>query len=196
MKNREKKHDEKRWKTVKNWTLLPQPCYCPTLLLTSPATAPACCCPIPATAPALLLPQPWYFTSFATAPSLIMPQPCYCPRPANAPALLLPQTCYCPSPATAPALLLLWWENWPMRGQETNHVISGPMRGLEINFPGRGHTNTHTYIHCDWPGSVGRVSENAAMKIISCSDSLWVPSLLSSVPCPRSTSQENRINLA
>ena len=35
---------------------------------------------------------------------------------------------------------------WPMRGLETDHVISGPMRGLKINFTGRGHTYKHTGI--------------------------------------------------
>ena len=30
-----------------------------------------------------------------------------------------------------------------MRGQETDHVISVPMRGLEINFTGRGQTYMH-----------------------------------------------------
>ena len=35
-----------------------------------------------------------------------------------------------------------------MRGLETDHVISGPMRGLKINFTWRGqHSNTHSDRH-------------------------------------------------
>ena len=30
----------------------------------------------------------------------------------------------------------------PMRGLGSGHVTCGPMRGLEINFTGRGHTQT------------------------------------------------------
>ena len=33
-----------------------------------------------------------------------------------------------------------------MRGLETDHVISGPMRGLKINITGRGQTHIHTDI--------------------------------------------------
>ena len=35
------------------------------------------------------------------------------------------------------------------RGLETDHVILGPLRGLRIDFTGRGHTNIHIYRHCD-----------------------------------------------
>ena len=31
-----------------------------------------------------------------------------------------------------------------MRGLGSGHVTCGPMRGLEINFTGRGHTDRHT----------------------------------------------------
>ena len=34
----------------------------------------------------------------------------------------------------------------PMRGLETDHVISGPMRELKINFTGRGQTHMYTDI--------------------------------------------------
>ena len=34
---------------------------------------------------------------------------------------------------------------WPMQGLESDHVISGPMRGLKIDFTKRGqHSHTHT----------------------------------------------------
>ena len=37
-----------------------------------------------------------------------------------------------------------------MKGLETDHVISGPMRGLtKISLEGDNHTNTETYGHCD-----------------------------------------------
>ena len=37
-----------------------------------------------------------------------------------------------------------------MRGQETDHVISGPMRGLEKNcIRLRRQTDQKTYGHCD-----------------------------------------------
>ena len=49
--------------------------------------------------------------------------------------------------------ILLQKEVGPMRGLETDHVISGPMRGLKINFIGKGHHSTFnihsTYKHCD-----------------------------------------------
>ena len=35
-------------------------------------------------------------------------------------------------------------EDWPMRGLETNHVISGPKRGLQKKFTGRGQTHIQT----------------------------------------------------
>jgi hypothetical protein len=31
----------------------------------------------------------------------------------------------------------------------TDHVIGGPMRGLAINYMGRGHINPNIYRHCD-----------------------------------------------
>ena len=38
---------------------------------------------------------------------------------------------------------------WPMRGLETDHVISGPKRGLK-KCMGRGHqTHRHTEGHCN-----------------------------------------------
>ena len=36
-----------------------------------------------------------------------------------------------------------------MRGLGSGHVTCGQMRGLEINFTGRGHTYVHTYGHRD-----------------------------------------------
>ena len=36
-----------------------------------------------------------------------------------------------------------------MKGLETDHMISGPKRGLKINITGRGQTYTHTYRHRD-----------------------------------------------
>ena len=36
-----------------------------------------------------------------------------------------------------------------MRGLGSGHMTCGPMRGLEINFTGRGQTDRHTYIHTD-----------------------------------------------
>ena len=52
-------------------------------------------------------------------------------------------------------------EGWPMRGLESGHVTCGPMRGLKINFTGRGqHTDIRTSRLSDWIGPVGRFSEN------------------------------------
>ena len=36
------------------------------------------------------------------------------------------------------------WRGGPMRGLGSGHVTRGPMRGLEINYAGRGHAHTHT----------------------------------------------------
>ena len=36
-----------------------------------------------------------------------------------------------------------------MSGLETNHVISGPKRGLKINITGRGQTYKHVNTHTD-----------------------------------------------
>ena len=53
-----------------------------------------------------------------------------------------------------------------MRDLETDHVISGPMRGLEKNRMGWGHTNTQTCGHRDsmielaqWADSMKRVAD-------------------------------------
>ena len=35
------------------------------------------------------------------------------------------------------------WRGGPMRGLGSGHVTCGPMRGLEINFTGRGQTNNY-----------------------------------------------------
>ena len=40
-------------------------------------------------------------------------------------------------------------EGGPMRGLETDAVISGPIKGLTININERGQTYKHTYRHCD-----------------------------------------------
>ena len=35
------------------------------------------------------------------------------------------------------------WRGGPMRGLGSGHVTCGPMRGMEINFTGRGHSHGH-----------------------------------------------------
>ena len=50
----------------------------------------------------------------------------------------------------------------------SGHVTCGPMRGLEKNFTGRGHTYTHTYTRTsrlyDWIGPVDQFSENSCIQ--------------------------------
>ena len=41
------------------------------------------------------------------------------------------------------------WEDWPMRGLETDHGISGPMRGLKIISSG-GDNTQHSDGHCNY----------------------------------------------
>ena len=63
-----------------------------------------------------------------------------------------------------------------MRGLGTDHVISGPIRGLEKNcIPWRRETNKQTSGHCDSmtdPAQWGRVSEKITLEwyvvFISC----------------------------
>ena len=60
-----------------------------------------------------------------------------------------------------------------MRGLESGHVTCGPMRGLEINFTGRGQTDRHTDRHTD--GHSDSMTESAQ----------WVDSVQSSWMKPR-----------
>ena len=54
---------------------------------------------------------------------------------------------------------------WEMRGLGSGHVICGPMRGLEINFTGRGRTNVQRYIATLWLNRPrGRFSEKMVFK--------------------------------
>ena len=61
------------------------------------------------------------------------------------------------------------WRGGPMRGLGSGHVTCGLMIGLEINFTGRGQTDTQTdrqtnrrtHRLYDWPGPEGRFSENS-----------------------------------
>ena len=39
---------------------------------------------------------------------------------------------------------------WPMRCLGTDHVMSGPMRGLVLNCIVRGHTYIHIYKQIDF----------------------------------------------
>ena len=42
------------------------------------------------------------------------------------------------------------WRGGPMRGLGSGHVTCGPMRGLEINYAGRGHAYIQTDIATLW----------------------------------------------
>ena len=51
-----------------------------------------------------------------------------------------------------------------MRGLGSGHVTCGPMRGLEINFTGRGPTDRQTDGHCDSMTNPAQRAESVKMR--------------------------------
>ena len=79
--------------------------------------------------------------------------------------VLCKPTVSCPLPPCpclpAPCLRQGGRDGWPMRGLETDHVISRPMKGLKLNITGRDmDSRWRTWHLLDWLGLEGQVSEN------------------------------------